>query len=271
MTNSTSEAPLAEAYNRALAHEKAGELDAAAAAYHEVLALDPDDCGGAAVRLAAMGRGDVPDKAPDAYVATLFDQHAEAFDDILVDQLGYDIPEKISARLRAIAPGPYERMLDLGCGTGLSGEQLQDICGHITGVDLAENMVEIAYDKGDYDDLYVAEIVNFLQNPEEDPWDLILATDVLPYLGGLEDFFAGVANNLTSGGVFGFSSETLPPETFDGRSIMVGAKQRFAHAESYVLDVLAQNGFSCLEINPTTIRAEEGEPVPGHLVLARKD
>ncbi|EXU82525.1 hypothetical protein AX23_12650 [Brucella melitensis 548] len=34
---------LAEAYNRALALEKAGDFDAAAKAYEEVLQIDPDD------------------------------------------------------------------------------------------------------------------------------------------------------------------------------------------------------------------------------------
>ena len=43
---------LAEAYNRALTLEKSGDFNAAAKAYAEVLALDPDDHGGAAVRLA---------------------------------------------------------------------------------------------------------------------------------------------------------------------------------------------------------------------------
>ncbi|MGO8617686.1 S-adenosylmethionine-dependent methyltransferase, partial [Rhizobium ruizarguesonis] len=76
-------------YNRALALEKAGDIDAAVAAYHEVLALDPASHGGAAVRIAAMGRGDTPVKAPDAYVETLFDQHAEVFEAVLVEQLGY--------------------------------------------------------------------------------------------------------------------------------------------------------------------------------------
>ena len=45
---------LAEAYNEALTLEKAGDHAAAARAYARVLALDPDDHGGAAVRLAAM-------------------------------------------------------------------------------------------------------------------------------------------------------------------------------------------------------------------------
>lgn len=77
------EEALAEAYNKALAHEKAGEIDAAVEAYRKVLEIDPEDHGGAAVRLASMGRGEAPPKAPDAYVETLFDQHAESFEDIL--------------------------------------------------------------------------------------------------------------------------------------------------------------------------------------------
>ena len=54
------EEALAEAHNRALALEKAGDVDAAVKAYEEVLAIDPDDHGGAAVRIAAMGRGETP-------------------------------------------------------------------------------------------------------------------------------------------------------------------------------------------------------------------
>ena len=59
----TDDDALAEAYNRALSLEKSGDFDLAAAAYAEVLALDPDDHGGAAVRLASMKRGEVPARA----------------------------------------------------------------------------------------------------------------------------------------------------------------------------------------------------------------
>ncbi len=119
---------LAEAYNRALALEKAGDFDAAAKAYEEVLQIDPDDHGGAAVRLASMGRGAVPLKAPDAYVATLFDQHAEMFDTILVDQLGYDVPLQLREMLLEMDDAfNAERMLDLGCGAGLSADALPNL------------------------------------------------------------------------------------------------------------------------------------------------
>ena len=42
--------------------------------------------------LAAMGASGVPDKAPDAYVSTLFDQHAGIFEIILVNHLDYCVP-----------------------------------------------------------------------------------------------------------------------------------------------------------------------------------
>jgi predicted TPR repeat methyltransferase len=264
--------PLALAYNRGLAAEKRGDLDAAEAAYREVLRLDPEDHGGASVRLAAIGRGAVPRKAPDAYVATLFDQCAEAFDDILVEQLGYHVPMMLRQRLAEIAPGPYGRMLDLGCGTGLTGVSLADIAGEITGVDLAEGMLEQADERAVYGDLYVGEAVGFLAGTDEPPWDLISATDVLPYLGALEGFFAGAARCLVPGGVLAVSTETLPGMTGPGMAgdYTVGPKHRFAHAEAYLRRLMAEHGFEPLECAPITVRYDDGEPVPGLLVIARR-
>ncbi|MCR4267455.1 class I SAM-dependent methyltransferase [Nitratireductor sp. ZSWI3] len=264
------EEALAEAYDRALALEKAGDFDAAALAYADVLRIDPEDHGGAAVRLASMGRGETPPKAPDAYVTTLFDQHAEDFETILVDQLGYGVPLLVRQALATHAPGPYPRLLDLGCGTGLCGETLRDMADHITGVDLSESMLEVTDEKEVYDALFVGEAVDFLQNADVEPFDLVTATDVLPYVGHLEAFFAGVAASSNPGAVFAFSSETLPDALMAGRPFMVGPHQRFAHAEAYVRETLAANGFSCLCVEAITVRHEMGKPVPGHLVVARR-
>lgn len=269
MTKKIDEEALAEAYNRALALEKSGDLDAAAAAYAEVLALDPEDHGGAAVRLAAMGRGEVPEKASDAYVTTLFDQHAEVFEDVLVEQLGYAVPVLVRQRLQELNIGPFKRMLDLGCGTGLTGGTLRDMAEDITGVDLSENMVEVAHEKDLYETLYVAEAVDFLDDNDDEPFDLITATDVLPYLGALEPLFFGAADNLVSGGYFIFSSETLPADILAGRNFMVGPHQRFAHAEGYVRERLGATGFDIVEMFEINVRMQEDQPTPGHLVIAR--
>ncbi|MCX8999820.1 methyltransferase domain-containing protein [Rhizobiaceae bacterium BDR2-2] len=263
------EEALAEAYNRALSLEKAGDIDAAVKAYEDVLALDPDDHGGAAVRIAAMGRGDTPTRAPDAYVETLFDQHAEAFEDILVEQLGYAVPVLVRQRLQTLGLGPFRRMLDLGCGTGLTGGTLRDMADDITGLDISENMVEIAHEKDLYDTLYVAEVEDFLEDNDDEPFDLITATDVLPYLGALEPLFFGAAENMVQGGLFIFSSETLPDDIMAGRPYMVGPHQRFAHSADYIRQRLSETGFELVEITDINVRMQDGEPTPGYLVIAR--
>ena len=269
----TDEDALAEAYERGLAAEKAGDIEAAVSAFADVLRIDPEDRGGASVRLAALGRGAVPDKAPEAYVATLFDQHAEVFDGMLVDQLGYHTPMELRERLRERGFVGAGRLLDLGCGTGLSGESLRDMVGHATGVDLSEGMLGVADEKEVYDDLYVGDAEGFLEAAVEEgaePWDLIVATDVLPYIGRVEALFAAASACLAPGGCLAFSTETLPEAMFGGRGFTVGPKQRFAHAEPYLRSTLEAAGLAVEEVLPIVVRHDEGLPIPGHLVFARK-
>lgn len=264
------EKALAAAYDHALALEKSGAFDEAAKAYGKVLALDPEDHGGAAVRIASMGFGETPPKAPDAYVETLFDQHAAAFESILVDQLEYCVPLMVRERVQALKLGPFRKLLDLGCGTGLTGGALRDICGEMVGLDLSENMVEIAHEKDLYETLYVAEAADFLEDNEDGPFDIVTATDVLPYVGFLEELVFGVADNLERDGYFLFSSETLPAETLGDRDFMVGPHQRFAHAERYMRKTLTSAGFEIVDVGDITVRLEDGEPIAGQLVVARK-
>ena len=260
--------PLADAYNAGLDHEKAGRLDEAEAYYRTALSLNPDDPGGVAVRLAVMGRGEAPDQAPEAYVAMLFDQHAEVFDGILVDQLGYAVPMTTRERLQAKGLGPFDRMLDLGCGTGLAAVALEDMCGHMTGADLAEGMVEVSDDKDVYDDLYVAEATAFLlaAAEEDEVWDLIVATDVLPYIGDARPFINAAADRLTPEGLLAFSTETLPGLT----DWLVTPYHRFAHSRSYIENLAKGVGLNLIDVTDIVVRHEEGAPIPGHLYLFRK-
>ena len=259
------EEALAQAYNAGLEHEKAGRIDKAEAEFLTALELDPSDPGGVAVRLAAMGRGAPPAQAPEAYVAMLFDQHAEVFDSILVDQLGYAVPMTTRERIQANKLGPFPRMLDLGCGTGLAAVALEDMCEHLTGVDLAEGMVAVSDEKDLYDDLYIAEATSFLlaAAEENEVWDVIVATDVLPYIGNAEPFFAAAFGRLTSGGVLAFSTETLP----DLKEWKVTPYHRYAHGARYIQVEAAKAGLKLIDETDIIVRHEEGAPIDGHLYL----
>lgn len=261
---------LADAYNEALALEKSNQFDQAAKVYKRVLELDPDDHGGAAVRMASMGKAPSPARAPQAYVSTLFDQHADVFDKVLVDDLGYDVPNMAAQMLADNTANQFERMLDLGCGTGLMAAAFKGQTQHLIGIDLSENMLEQAYDRELYDALYVADVEDYLSDHDEEPWDLICAMDVLPYLGDLELFIKRAAENLVTKGALIFSTETLPDHTFDEKGYVVGRYQRFAHKITYVTDLLETHRMSVTKIEDIIVRHEQGLPIYGHLILAQK-
>ncbi len=269
---------VADLYMRALELEKSGEREAAAEAYRSLLKLDPADHGGAAVRLAAMGLGDSPDGAPPAYVETLFDQHAAVFDNMLVEQLGYAVPLLVGDKLRAILDGRVVgRILDLGCGTGLSGEALRPLAREIVGVDISQGMLEIADEKDVYDELFVADVVGFLEaDAEDDPegkgplWDVIVGTDLLPYMGDLAPLMNAASARLAPEGLLVLSTETLPDEVLGGRDYMVGDKQRFAHREGSVRERAEAAGLTVTEMDGIIVRYDEGQATPGHLLIAIK-
>lgn len=274
----TNDDALADAYNKALNLEKSGDFAQAATIYQQCLKLDPSDICGASVRLASMGLAPSPEKAPDAYVATLFDQHADDFDDILTGSLGYAVPMQVADILTRDAPGPYQRLLDLGCGTGLSGMMLQELCAYAIGVDLSENMIDKSDERACYDALFVNEVVHFLQEwaksegADHLPFDLIVATDVLPYIGALEPLFDGISANAESTSRLVFSSETLPDQKMDGQSWCVTPNQRFAHTKSYLQDMCNRAGFSNFtHFEDIVVRSEQGDPIPGYLVIADRN
>ena len=268
---------LADAYNAALEHEKAGRRHEAARLYRTCLDLEPSDPCGARMRLASMGMGPAPDRAGDAYMATLFDQTADRFDHILTEALGYAVPMQAADWLRANRPGPYARMLDLGCGTGLAGMMMGDMCAHATGVDISGRMIEKADERAAYDALYINEAVHFLDqwagsgDAAHAPFDLIAATDVLPYFGPLETLFDAIAANAADGARLLVSAETDPLHDDRGVDWSVTAHQRFAHSAAYLRAMCRRAGFAAIELcEPICVRREAGTPVPGFLVVAAK-
>ncbi|QUS58703.1 methyltransferase domain-containing protein [Pseudovibrio brasiliensis] len=256
--------------NNALDLEASGKYDEAAEAFERMLRNDPEDSIGAALHLAAIGKRDVPSSMPEAHILSLFGQMSGTYDTRLLENLKYAIPEKVGERFAALGLGPFKRMLDLGCGTGLCCEVLKEQVTHKTGLDLSAEMLEKAREKELYDVLHEEEITRFLKTNRTEPWDLVVSTDVIPYNGELDEMFSHIAGSMTPDGIFLFSNEVQPEENFNGQSYLMGKHCRYAHSLDYIQRLLAQNNLELLDRTEMIIRLEHGNPITGQLVIARK-
>ncbi|UWM75874.1 tetratricopeptide repeat protein [Rhizobium sp. WSM4643] len=258
-------------YRLATYLEKAGRDEAAIEAYRRTLALGPDDIFGAALKLALLGDGVVPDRPPSRYVERLFDDYADRFESALVEKLDYSVPQKLAA-LIASTGRHYEFAVDLGCGTGLLGPEIRSRAGRLEGFDLSQNMLAKAGEKQVYDSLAQADLSlapdlsGLFVDAARHRADLVTAADVLMYLGNLESVFAIVGDLAAPGADIAFSVE----DAGDGEGFHLAPSLRYAHSESYVRMLLAGHGFQILKIVKSVIRKDGGKPVFGILFLARK-
>jgi predicted TPR repeat methyltransferase len=249
------------------AREVLGDRAAAIEAFRQALAADAADRQGAAVRLARLGA--LPPVAmPAAYIRSLFDGYAPAFEESLVGRLGYRGPELLMEALgRAGAFKSFESVLDLGCGTGLAGAAIRPYSRRLTGVDLSPRMLEAARAKDVYDRLAEGECMTFLREEAVAGarHDLILAADVFIYFHELMQVPRLALPVMAPGAFLAFSAET-----HDGDGVILRDTLRYAHGEVHVRHALAQGGLELVLLESAPARNERGEPVPGLVVVARK-
>jgi predicted TPR repeat methyltransferase/thioredoxin-like negative regulator of GroEL len=253
-----------------------GDHDQAVIAYQEALKLAPEDPYVRHLVVSATAMVD-PRRAPEDYIRTVFDGYADRFEAHLIS-LQYGIPIAIRTILRnhpKIASGlSLGKVLDLGCGTGLVALAIGDLpIESFTGVDLSPRMLAHARAKHLYAELREADIVADL-TAHEDRWPLIVAADVLCYLGALEDLLALIHRRLEPGGWFVFSVERMLPDhdgVVPGNGNWALQRQgRYAHAEDYVYEAVCAAGFRVLRMDRPVIRQESGADVPGLLLAVER-
>jgi len=245
-------------------HEAAGDAAAAAEAWRMALKLDPEDRTGAALKLELAGEAPASSAPPSAFVEELFDQYAGNFDTSLVERLAYRVPELLAEVIARRGRDRFERVTDIGCGTGLMGERLRPIAGLLEGHDISAAMLRKAAARGCYDRLVKSDLQAL--DLARAAVDLVTAADVFMYLGALDGIVARVATWLAPGGLFAFSVERHPgPEDF-----VLLPSRRYAHADAYVRRLLAAAGFAVASFEAATIRMDRGEPLEGLIVVAAK-
>ncbi|MBI3775686.1 MAG: tetratricopeptide repeat protein [Gammaproteobacteria bacterium] len=245
--------------NLASAYHLLGKREHAIEHYHHALRLQPDYTE-AEYELAAL-TGDTRAAPPPDYVAGLFDQYAHEYDAHMTGVLGYNVPQQLRALVEPHLARPPLAMLDLGCGTGLSGAVFHDLAHTLIGIDLSPKMISRARERDIYDQLCVGDVVstNLDLNTK---FDLILAADVFVYLGDLAAVFAAVREKLLSDGLFAFSVELGDEQDY----VLRGAG-RYAHAPAYVRTLAAQHGFIMRAEQQTILRKDYGSEITGVLWL----
>ncbi|MBY0338189.1 MAG: methyltransferase domain-containing protein, partial [Acetobacteraceae bacterium] len=206
--------------------------------------------------LAALGDAPAPARAPAAYVRELFDAFAPRFDAELEGALAYRTPALLAEMLAGTPPG---RVLDAGCGTGISGAALKPFATRLEGVDLSPRMLEQARAKGLYDALHEADLLDMLPRRKA-AWDVIAAADVLNYLGELGPVMAAIRAALKPGGVAVFSLEAGESGTVLGEGL------RYRHGRDAAETAIAAAGLRVQEAREATLREEKGRPVAGLLL-----
>ncbi len=201
-------------------------------------------------------------RAPSHYLTTCFDNFAPIFEHHLVDVLNYRIPEKAFPLLVETGTA-FERILDLGCGTGLAAPHLSTFGGHLVGVDISPRMLEKARERKVYNRLIESEAVAYLAKCDEQ-FDLVASFDVVVYFGDLACLFEAVASRLQHGGVFAFSFETG-----QGDDYTLLPSGRFSHDARYVEREYRKH-FTHVATLSTMVRLEANRPVAGQLVLVRR-
>lgn len=243
----------------------AGEAQKALDAFAETPAeASPDDLAG---KIAEAEAARARPRSDPRYIRHLFDQFSAEYDARMLEQLGYEAPHILRnlAELIGLTRRGKLAILDLGCGTGLSGAAFADIASRLDGIDLSPAMIDKARARGIYDELRVADLETALA--EEGPdYDLLLAADTFVYLGDLAPILRAGAKRLEPHGVILFSIERK-----DGEGFELGPKRRWRHSESYVRAQAAATGYEVAGILECQPRTEAGKPVEGYSVALERE
>jgi len=206
-------------------------------------------------------------RAPAAYARTVFDNFAAHFDERLVADLNYRIPQILCARVIELCGPRKLRVLDLGCGTGLCGVHLENACALLVGVDVSPAMLAKASAHKRYDELAEQDIADHLAAAPAAAYDVILAADVFVYIGDLAAVFAAVTRALDTGGVFAFSIE----HSAGADDFKLQPNGRYVQSADYIKRIAAASGLAEIESSEQIIRGAPGRGAPGLVFFLRKN
>ncbi len=248
--------------NLATVYLELGRNEAAIEGFERARRIEPDN--NAVGHMLNALKGKTSTTAPPEYVRALFDQYSGNFEKHLVEKLEYRIPTLLRGIIDEHCSGVhFGAALDLGCGSGLSGTSIRDICDVLIGVDLSPGILAKAKEKGLYDELHAAELVEYLQSIDRQ-FDLVVACDVLVYVGDLEPLFAAVRERMARGALLGFSTEVDPDKDY-----VLRETGRFAHSSGYISGLAEKHGLEIISREDCVVRKDWRGDMTGEVYVLK--
>ena len=283
----------AQWFQLGLMAQMAKQREDSVAAYALYLELKPDDAY-TRHRLHVLRGEAAPERVSNEGVAQEFDSFSALYDVKMLQKLKYEAPERLQEKLwqqMGLASGPDNTVrnravrsgkagnakagsglaiLDLGCGTGLSGMGLRPRADYLAGIDLSPRMLALAKERGIYDLLEESEITRWLEDQASNGhaaalFDLITACDCLEYFGDLMRVVQGVASRLRPGGWFGFTVER--GESYPHTLMETG---RYTHHERHIREAASAFELEVRLLEEGFLREEAGAPVTGLYAVLHK-
>ena len=294
---------LSSLYGLGVLRRDLGDVDKARALFEHALQVAPDDkqipYQLAMLDQAAGSRnsGMEVESAPAEYVSSLFDYYASHDYDAHILSLDYAGPQLLWKAFEQVRSKDYgdaksiqdASVLEVGCGSGLVGRhfRMKGFGYSFEGCDLSSVMMRQATDaifsKQDdptnvdmvYSRVECMDAETFLTSKPKGQADVVLAGDVLCYVGKLDNLFKAAAASLKPGkGLFVFTLEQLEQQATQQqpreRGFALQSSGRFAHTSAYVNTVAAASGFTVVAYEEATLRKDGLEEVKG-LVYALRE
>ena len=188
---------------------------------------------------------------------------ANSYDEHLINRLDYKCPQIIFESMKVNHLSDVD-ILDLGCGTGLSGEAVKSLAKRLDGVDLSQAMLAVAQQRGIYDDLQAVDVYVYLANKSE-AYDAIIAAGLFEHIGDPEQIYNAVNKTLRNDGYFIFTADESAAE-----GVSVNSSGFYMHEKLYLETVAQQCGFSVVSNEKVYMRRENNAPVSGLIIVLKK-